>query len=342
MNGRNRTGRASGATRIMLREFSLRSHHARRSRTSNFLVTPPPQGGSTQNVVWTNTVGVTVSGNNLTATGNGWNTSGAVSTQSIASGEGYVEFTASETNTYRMIGLSHGDTNQNFDDIDFAFYLMIGGQLNIYEGGGLVGNFGTYVAGDVLRVAVEGGVVKYRKNGTVLCTSTTPTYPLLVDTSLYSTGATLTNVVINGAAGGGNSAANSLSLNGSGAYESVPSSASLNITGSITLEAWVKPSTSMSAAQIVSRYGASDGGYQLGIYNGKLRMDILHTGSAYNSIAGNTTLSLNAWHHVAGVFDGSQYHLYLDGVLDASNSSTYAPAAGNGILTIGRDASSVV
>jgi RHS repeat-associated protein len=50
-----------------------------------------------------------------------------------------------------------------------------------------------------LRVAVEGGVVKYKKNGTVFYTSSVPpTYPLLVDTSLYSAGSTLSNVVIGG------------------------------------------------------------------------------------------------------------------------------------------------
>ena len=46
---------------------------------------------STQNVVWTNAVGVTVSGNSLTKTGaTGWN-AGASSTQTIASGDGYME-----------------------------------------------------------------------------------------------------------------------------------------------------------------------------------------------------------------------------------------------------------
>src|SRR5207302_858848 len=54
-------------------------------------------------------------------------------------------------------------------------------------------------AGDHLRVSVEGGVVKYKKNGVVFYTSAaTPSYPLLVDTSLYSTGSTVTNAVING------------------------------------------------------------------------------------------------------------------------------------------------
>ncbi|HKO95406.1 MAG TPA: RHS repeat-associated core domain-containing protein, partial [Pyrinomonadaceae bacterium] len=128
----------------------------------------------------------------------------ASSTQSIASGDGYVETTISESNKYRMIGLSNGDSHQNYNDIDFAFYPAIGASLQVYEGGVSKGTFGSYATGDVLRVAVEGGMVKYRKNGTLLYTSTvSPTYPLLVDTSFYSNGATLNNVVINGAAGGG-------------------------------------------------------------------------------------------------------------------------------------------
>ena len=54
-----------------------------------------------------------------------------------------------------------------------------------------------------MRVAVESGVVKYRKNGVVFYTSgSSPTYPLLADTALYTSGSTLTNVVISGNLGG--------------------------------------------------------------------------------------------------------------------------------------------
>ncbi|MCU1267676.1 MAG: hypothetical protein JWM21_3994, partial [Acidobacteria bacterium] len=57
----------------------------------------------------------------------------------------------------------------------------------------------TWTSGDRFRVAIEGGYVKYSKNGTVFYSHTvTPTYPLLVDTSLYSSGNTLSNVVISG------------------------------------------------------------------------------------------------------------------------------------------------
>src|SRR6185295_8535638 len=102
------------------------------------------------------------SGNSLTkTTADGW-TSGAASTQSIAAGDGYVEFTATESTTYRMAGLSHGDSDQSFQDIDFAFY-EAGGSLCIYEASTSRGCFGAYASGDTLRVAVEGGVVKYKK-----------------------------------------------------------------------------------------------------------------------------------------------------------------------------------
>ena len=70
-------------------------------------------------------------------------------------------------------------------------------KIQVYESGTLKGTFGTYAAGDKLRVAVVGGVVKYSSNGTVFYTSTkAPTYPLLVDAALYTQGATLNSAFI--------------------------------------------------------------------------------------------------------------------------------------------------
>lgn len=160
----------------------------------------------TQNATWTNMVGVSASGNNLTKTAaSGWGNGGAVSTQSIASGDGYAEFGTGSLD-YGMYGLSHGDTDLGYPDIDYAFYTeRDGGRVYVFENGVNRGLVGTFVDGDRLRVAVEGGVVKYRKNGTTLLYSSTvaPTYPLLIDTSLYSSNNTLTNVVISGNLSGG-------------------------------------------------------------------------------------------------------------------------------------------
>ena len=99
-----------------------------------------------------------------------------------------------------MLGLSTGDTNAGYEDIDFGIDVAIGGQLLVYENGLYRGSFGTYATGDKLRVAVVGGVVRYSRNGSVFYTSAkAPLYPLLVDTSLYDKGSTLRDVVIGGA-----------------------------------------------------------------------------------------------------------------------------------------------
>jgi hypothetical protein len=148
-------------------------------------------------VVFTKDAGVNVSANTLTKTGTeGWN-AGASSTQSIASGDGYVEFTVAELKTAMMIGLSRGDSNQNYLEIDFALYVTNTGHFVVSENGTPRGTFGKVKVGDVPRVAVEGGIVKYRNNQTLLYTSTVaPSYPLLVDTSLRTPGARLKDVVI--------------------------------------------------------------------------------------------------------------------------------------------------
>lgn len=113
-----------------------------------------------ESVVWTNLYSVTASGNNLyksNPASYSWD-AGAVSTRSMTSSDGYVEITPDNAGTYRMFGLSHGDSNPVFTDIDFAISLGEG-LLGVYEGGNYRGAVGTYIAGDRLRVAVEGGVV---------------------------------------------------------------------------------------------------------------------------------------------------------------------------------------
>lgn len=150
---------------------------------------------------WTNVVGCSVgSDNSLTKTAatTAWD-AGAISTQSIT-GDGYVTTVASEINTNRMIGLGNANVDASFYDIEFAIYLMADGTLQVYESGTpkWAGDT-TYATGDVLKVAVESGVVKYYKNSTLLYTSAmTPTFPLYVDTSLLTQGATLKQVQLYG------------------------------------------------------------------------------------------------------------------------------------------------
>ena len=148
-------------------------------------------------VTWTATAGVSASTGTLTKTGAiGWN-AGASSTRAIGSGDGFVSFTTSEAATHKLIGLSTGNTSTDYADVDFGILLASNGTYYVFESGTSRGVFGGYLAGDRFQVAVEGGVVKYLKNGAVFYTSgVAPAYPLLVDTALYTPGATLGDVVL--------------------------------------------------------------------------------------------------------------------------------------------------
>ena len=127
-------------------------------------------------------MGVSVAGNNLTKTaGDDWFNARASSTQAINSGNGYVEFTASETTTSRMLGLGEfGSGYYSYTNIRYAIYLA-GSVLYTDEYGSLT-TAGSYSSGDQRRVAVENGAVKYYKNGALLRTSAlAPTYPLICE-----------------------------------------------------------------------------------------------------------------------------------------------------------------
>ena len=160
----------------------------------------PSVASGPEDVIWEALVNCSADGNTLTKTGlvDGWD-AGAISSRGILSGEGYVEFSLAETTTRRMCGLSKGNTGAGFGEIDFAFY-PAPGAIYVFENGSQKGgSFGTYNPGDVLRVSVEAGAVTYRKNGDLLYTSlTAPDYPLLVDSSLRSPGATITSAVLFG------------------------------------------------------------------------------------------------------------------------------------------------
>jgi hypothetical protein len=150
----------------------------------------------TENVSWFGHTNASSSGSAL------WKTlasaafdAGAVSTKAIASADGYVEVTAVED--HLLFGLSNGDTNASWDDVDYAYYIEWH-TYHVWERGVYRGN-GSMAPGDKMRVAVEGGVVKFRKNGELIHTSTVPpTYPLLVDTSLLLQGPGIQQAVISG------------------------------------------------------------------------------------------------------------------------------------------------
>jgi chitinase len=148
--------------------------------------------------VWTQVVNATASGGTLTKSGGtgGAADAGGVTAQQLTSGDGYFEFTAGETELFRFAGLARPHAGTNGTDIDFAFRLQAG-HADLYESGVYKAD-NVIAAGDVLRVALTGGVVRYYKNGALIYTSPVqPSYPLagyaaLIDAQSSVAGATLT------------------------------------------------------------------------------------------------------------------------------------------------------
>ena len=174
--------------------------------------------GQPYNVVWTDLVGTAVNGAILEKTvPSGWSNGGAASTNVLAIGiDGYVEFTAVQTNSERIFGLSEVNTNENYTTIDYAMYVRNNTTLHVYESGVYKGQHSTYIAGDLLRVERIGTTVYYKKNGVTFYTSTTTsTTSLIVDATLNESIAILTDVkasfdVPGGGGGGSNSSVWSL------------------------------------------------------------------------------------------------------------------------------------
>ena len=81
----------------------------------------------------------------------------------------------------------------------------------------------------------------------------------------------------------------------------------------LTVEAWIKRSATGSLHTIMSNYQT---GYPflLRIDDDRIRLFI----NSSPLVTGTTILTTNTWYHVAGVYDGTQIHVYVNGVLENS------------------------
>jgi hypothetical protein len=159
-------------------------------------------------LTWTNLVGAAVNSNNdltKTSTTTGWN-AGATSVQTL-SGNGYVEFSTDVATTGKACGLNSNHVGQSYTEIDYVITLGASGYIRIYEEGNPIPKpgtttdylFGRYAAGDVFRVEISNGMVKYYWNGQVLIEhAITPASQYVVDTSLLTPEAKITDALISG------------------------------------------------------------------------------------------------------------------------------------------------
>jgi PKD repeat protein len=133
---------------------------------------------------------------------------------------------------------------------------------------------------------------------------------------------------------------NVLRFNGSNNWVTVNDSASLDLSGGLTLEAWVRPTASTSSWDTVLLKEQTGGlAYSLYLYANATanypNTTINIGGSEKELSAGPSSVPVNAWTHLAATYDGATQKLYVNGVLVGSRPQTGAITLSNGALRIG-------
>jgi hypothetical protein len=209
----------------------------------------PQSTAAAQGVTWTNLVNATANSNSVTKTSgcDGCNDAGAISQQKITAGDGYAQFTADANGPLRTTGLTQSFAISSPATIAWGVRFQ-GSVAEVREGGSYKADT-SFVAGDVFRVAVQSGVVRYSKNGAVFYTSQlAPAYPLVLAAALSNRPSTVSNAMISGAAPSGTSGSSGSSGSSSGSGSGTPANA-----------AWSNPVNVIASGNSVTKTAGCDG-----------------------------------------------------------------------------------
>jgi subtilisin-like proprotein convertase family protein len=121
-----------------------------------------------------------------------------------------------------------------------------------------------------------------------------------------------------------------------GSYIAGPNTLSLNIVGSLTVEAWVYPTVNSGTRYIVFKGNASNGYYLRINSNGTVSLGT----NGLNRITSTAVIPAGKWSHIAGSYDISNngYKIFVNGLEDASLISIInsAPNTNTDSLLIGK------
>ncbi|HEV2889971.1 MAG TPA: LamG-like jellyroll fold domain-containing protein [Frankiaceae bacterium] len=124
----------------------------------------------------------------------------------------------------------------------------------------------------------------------------------------------------------------SVSLNGTTGSVSVPSTLPLSPASSVSLEAWVRPTT-LPASQTVVR---KDQQYLLRLEGGRLYARVWFVGGSYVEAWSSAVVQAGAWQHLVATFDGATLRVYRNGAQVAASASAGSLQSSSNELTLGR------
>ncbi|MBC7694279.1 MAG: LamG domain-containing protein, partial [Burkholderiales bacterium] len=132
------------------------------------------------------------------------------------------------------------------------------------------------------------------------------------------------------------------SLNFDGVNDKVVLSNSINSVldplNTITVEAWVNPTNTVFNGVIAGNYGSPSNNMQFLLRrDGNSYTFWVDAGTGYQVVgSGASSVMLNTWQHVAGVWDGSALYTYINGVLMGTTTgvtgSSFASTSNNIVI----------
>jgi len=113
----------------------------------------------------------------------------------------------------------------------------------------------------------------------------------------------------------------------------------LNITGGVTIAAWIKLSKSTPDQKIAGNQDNISGGYKLSIFSDKAEFEVRDSGNLLRNnrfVDGGTILQPDVWYHIVGTYSqGGAIKTYVNAKLDREQETTCILAASDGPLKIG-------
>lgn len=126
-----------------------------------------------------------------------------------------------------------------------------------------------------------------------------------------------------------------LSFDGVDDYVTVTDASPISLTSAMTTSFWFKTATT-SAQMFIDKRASTNNSYEAGVTGGNLYF-LVDTGSAVSATTTVSTFADNEWHHFAGVYDGANVSLYIDGVLKDAPTQTGSMTDTTDNLIIGAD-----
>ena len=137
---------------------------------------------------------------------------------------------------------------------------------------------------------------------------------------------------------------NGLVFDGVSGYVDAGNAPSTNITGSVTMAAWVKMNSADQDQKVGGNQDGVAGGYKMSVYGTRVEFEVRDTSNnpwLNRSVGGGTVMTMGVWYHLTGVYNTSTNTIrtYVNGILDRELTGVPANSLGStaGNFRMGRE-----